>query len=58
MTEMAIRSRIAVLVVAALLSVVGALGTSAFLTAHDAKANVAVNQPNSQCFTVYPYKCF
>jgi hypothetical protein len=38
MTEMALRSRIAVLVVAALLSIVGAFGTSAFLAAQDAQA--------------------
>jgi len=38
MTEMALRSRMAVLVVAVLLSVAGAFGTSAFLTADDAQA--------------------
>jgi hypothetical protein len=38
MTEMALRSRMAVLVVAALLSIAGAFGTSAFLAADEAKA--------------------
>jgi hypothetical protein len=38
MTEMALRSRMAVLVVAALLSIGGALGTEAFLAADDADA--------------------
>ena len=38
MTEMAIRSRMAVLVVAALLAVAGAMGTEAFLAADDAHA--------------------
>jgi hypothetical protein len=39
MTEMALRSRMAVLVVAALLSIAGAFGTSAFLTTHEAHAS-------------------
>jgi len=59
MTEMALRSRMAVLVVAALLSVAGAFGTSAFLAA-DAEAGTPINQPNS-CVktTTYPYfKCW
>ncbi len=47
MTEMALKSRIAVLIVAALLSIVGAFGTSAFLTADDAEA-----QPNNICVKV------
>ena len=38
MKEMALRSRIAVLIIAALLSVTGTLGTTAFLTADDAQA--------------------
>ena len=38
MTEMAMRSRLAALVVAALVSVSGALGTAAFLAADDAHA--------------------
>jgi invasion protein IalB len=46
MTDMALRSRIAVLVVAALLSVAGAFGTSAFLTSDDAQAR-------SQCTGFY-----
>ena len=63
MTEMAIRSRMAVLVVAALLSVAGALGTEAFLAADDAKAGTIINQPNSGGLCVktatYPYyKCY
>jgi hypothetical protein len=45
MTEMALRSRMAVLVVAALLSIAGAFGTSAFLAAQDAQA-----QLNYTCF--------
>jgi len=47
MTEMAIRSRMAVLVVAALLAVAGALGTEAFLAADDAHA--APYNPYSPC---------
>jgi hypothetical protein len=38
MTEMALRNRIAVLVVTALLAVAGAFGTSAFLAADEADA--------------------
>jgi hypothetical protein len=38
MTEMALRNRIAVLVVATLLAVAGAVGTEAFLAADDAQA--------------------
>jgi hypothetical protein len=64
MTEMAIRSRMAVLVVAALLSVAGALGTEAFLAANEAKAGTVVNPYTSPlpagCYkiTTYPYiKC-
>jgi hypothetical protein len=61
MTEMALRSRMAVLVVAALLSVAGTFGTSAFLAAHEAQAGTIINQPNSgSCVktTTYPYyKC-
>ena len=38
MTEMALRSRIAVLIVAALLAIAGTFGTSAFLNADDAQA--------------------
>ena len=38
MTELSLRSRIAVLVVAALLSVTGTFGTSAFLAADDVEA--------------------
>ena len=53
----------AVLVVAALLSVAGALGTEAFLAADDAKAGTIINQPNSGGLCVktatYPYyKCY
>ena len=60
MTETAIRSRVAILVVATFLSVVGALGTSAFLAASEAEAGTIINQPNS-CVktTTYPYfKCW
>jgi hypothetical protein len=52
MTEMALRSRIAVLIVAMLLSIAGTFGTSAFLAAQDAQA-----QPNYICFT-YQGKTF
>jgi hypothetical protein len=38
MTEMALRSRISVLVVAALLSVAGMFGTTAFLATQEAQA--------------------
>ena len=38
MSEMALKSRIAVLVVVALLAVAGAFGTQAFLAADDANA--------------------
>jgi hypothetical protein len=48
MTEMAIRSRIAVLVVAALLSVSGAFGTAAFLTADDADAAGIITTRNAR----------
>jgi hypothetical protein len=63
MTEIALRSRMAVLVVAALLSVAGALGTEAFLAADDAKAGPILNQPNTggTCVKIatYPYyKCY
>ena len=62
MTEMAIRSRMAVLIVAALLAVAGAMGTEAFLAADDAKAGTIINAPNSgSCVktTTYPYyKCY
>lgn len=53
---MALRSRIAVLVVAALLSVGGAFGATAFLAAPDAEAGTIINSPNS-CVktTAYPY---
>jgi hypothetical protein len=60
MTEMTLRSKMAGLVVAALLSVAGAFGASAFLAADDAEAGTAVNQPN-YCIktTTYPYfKCW
>jgi hypothetical protein len=53
MTEMAIRSKTAVLVVAALLSVTGAFGTSAFLAAQDAQA--APYNPYSPCVYYSPY---
>ena len=46
MTEMALRSRIAVLIVAMLLSIAGTFGTSAFLAAQAAQA-----QPNYTCIT-------
>ena len=46
MTEMALRSRIAVLVVAALLSLTGVAGTAAFVAADDAQAQ-------SQCYGFY-----
>jgi hypothetical protein len=52
MTEMALRSRIAVLVVAALLSVAGVFGTSAFLAAQVAQASTPINGP-----TTFPYNC-
>jgi hypothetical protein len=65
MKEMTLRSRIAVLVVATLLSVAGAFGTSAFPTAQDAKAGTVVNPYNTplpaNCvkITTYPYmKCY
>jgi hypothetical protein len=45
MTEMALRSRMAVLIVAALLSLSGAFGTSAFLTAEDAQAGIILTGP-------------
>ena len=64
MKEMALRSRIAVLVVAALLSITGAFGASAFVTTHDAQANIAINPyytplpPGCVKITTYPYmKC-
>jgi hypothetical protein len=64
MTEIALRSRIAVLVLAALLSIAGALGTSAFVTAHDAQAGTVVNPyytplpPGCVKIATYPYiKC-
>jgi hypothetical protein len=45
MTEMALRSKMTVLIVVALLSVAGALGTEAFLAADDTDA------------APYPYVC-
>jgi hypothetical protein len=47
MTEMALRSRIAVLVVAALLAIAGAFGTSAFLATQEVQA-----QPNQICVKI------
>jgi hypothetical protein len=62
MKEIALRRRVSVLIVAALLSAAGAFGTSAFLAAHDAEAGTIINQPNSgSCIKIpsYPYwKCF
>ena len=55
MTEMALRSRIAVLVVAALLSVAGVFGTSAFLAAQDAQAQTY--NPYSPCISTYMLGC-
>ena len=67
MTEMALRSRMAVLVVAALLSVAGALGTEAFLAANEAEAGTPISAngptpypPLGSCVKIatYPYvKC-
>ena len=67
MKAMELRSRIAVLIVAALLSIAGACGTSAFVTAHDAQAGPVMGPytpiPNglpSNCVKIatYPYyKC-
>jgi hypothetical protein len=65
MTEMTLRGRIAVLVVVALLSVAGAFGTSALLTAHEAQAAPVINPVNTplpvNCVKIstVPYiKCF
>jgi len=55
MTEMALRSRMAVLVVAALLSVAGAFGTSAFLAAQEAQAQPY--NPYGPCISKYMLGC-
>ena len=66
MKEMTLRSRLAILIVATLLSIAGTFGTSALLAAQEAQANVPITQNGPlNCVkvttTTYPYyviKCY